>query len=348
MVIVATILFGLGGLCGKAHADPLIFMPFRYGEEWRCVQPQHGTYSHQGNLAWGIDFNMGPGLDNEDNPAFGKNLYSPVNGTIVEVRDGLRDFVNTDGFNAANHYGWGNTIVILDEGGDYYVRLAHLRLGSTDHLYEGKSVKMYEYIGQVGQTGFSSGPHLHIQVMEKTHEPEPWEEYITDVSSPFTFVEGDMDYDDRVKSGLTRNISVIDNNNEQSLSNQFEFAYRWFHPRLWQGRNHEPGTTGTGYYRHRVTSSNDNTTFNWRFRVKESGYYAVMATFPVNSNQDPDAEYQLDGQPINNRDQTRARSFYKFLFFGYLGKSIMHTVSVRGTTPGTYVVADAIVVRKIY
>lgn len=342
-----TIIVGLGGLCGKAYADPQIFMPFRYREKWRCVQPQQGTYSHQGNLAWGVDFNMGPGVNDESNPAFGKNLYSPVNGTIVEVRDGLADFVNNSGFNAANYNGWGNTIVILDEAGDYYVRLAHLRDGSTDHLYEGMPVNMYEHIGQVGQTGYSSGPHLHIQVMEKTHEPYAWEEFIADVSSPFTFVEGDLWYDDWVKSGLIRKIGIIDNNDEQSLSNQFDYASTWHNTSQWEGRWHEPGTAGTGYYRHHVSSSGDNTEFIWQFGVKESGTYAIMATFPANPNQDPRAEYTLNGRPINPRNQARASSFYKFLYYGYLGKNMTHTVAVRGTTPGTYVVADGLVVRRI-
>lgn len=347
-MMALTVIVGLGSLCGKAYADPLIFMPFKYREEWRCVQPQNGSYSHSGNLAWGVDFNMGSGFANDEtNPAFGKNLYSPVNGTIVEVRDGLHDFENNGGFNTANNHGWGNTIVILDEGGEFYVRLAHLRHGSTDHLYESMVVSMYEIIGQVGQTGFSSGPHLHIQVMELTHAFDPDDEIISEISSPFTFVEGDLDFDDWVKSGLTRKIGIIDNNNEQSLSNQFYYASAWHNSSQWEGRWAEPGTAGTGFFRHYVQSASDNTEFIWQFGVKESGTYAIMATFPANPDQDPRAEYTLDGRPINPRNQARASSFYKFLYYGYLAKNMTHTVSVRGTTPGTYVVADGMVVRRI-
>lgn len=333
---VATILFGLGILCGKAHADPLMFTPFKYGEMWYCTQGQGGNYSHQGNQYYGFDFNKGSNVNNTSNPAYGKNLYSPVDGEIVEIRRYVHDFQNNSSSNSTNNWGWGNTIVIEDTDGNYYVRLAHMRYGTTWHLDVGDQVEMGDYLGQVGQTGYSTSPHLHIQVMTSS----------MGVSEPFTFAEGKLYTGEWIKSGLLRNASILDNNNERTLSNYFDYAHRYYTTYKWQKRTGVDDYAGKDYLRHYVASTNDQTKFSWRFRVAQSGYYYMSVTFPHRPEHDPQAEYSFDEVVMRIKNQQTSSARYKYLGYKYLAAGVYHTVSVRGKTPGKYVVADGLLVRK--
>ncbi len=348
---MGTLLFGICCLSSNAISDPLIFMPFEYRDYWYCPQGQNSDYTHLGKLAYGIDFNQGSGPNNVYNEAFGENLYSPVNGEIVEIRDGIMDFQNNSGPNKPNNYGWGNTIVILDQDGQYYVRFAHLKYLSTTHLSVGDQVDMRDYIGQVGQTGTSTGPHLHIQVMRKTHEPSPNATYINERTSPFTFAEGVVETDEWLRSALGYNVSLLDNNGEKSLSNDFEVAYTYYNSREWITKLGTYGYAGKGF-RRKYTSwyNNNNARFNWAFSVKESGIYFIFVTYEDAANNDPSAEYYLDGQKVRVLTQKNGGNdahFYKYVTIRYFSAHTLHTLSVQGTTPGTYVIADAVVLRRL-
>jgi hypothetical protein len=56
--------------------------------------------------------------------------------------------------------------VILDIGGGRYVLYAHLKQGSL-RIHDGDHVQRGQVIGQVGDSGNSDEPHLHIQVQDK-------------------------------------------------------------------------------------------------------------------------------------------------------------------------------------
>ena len=56
--------------------------------------------------------------------------------------------------------GWGNLIVI-DHGSGYETWYAHLKDFSVQN---GQQVSKGQTIGHVGNTGYSTGPHLHFEV----------------------------------------------------------------------------------------------------------------------------------------------------------------------------------------
>ena len=81
-----------------------------------------------------------------DLPApIGTPIYSPLSGTVLK--------------NYSNELG-GNQITI--ESGDVILGYAHLNKRSP--LAEGTIVKQGDIIGEVGNTGMSTGPHLHFTV----------------------------------------------------------------------------------------------------------------------------------------------------------------------------------------
>lgn len=319
-----------------ARADPLMFLPFRYGELWYCTQGQGGSFSHQGNQYYGFDFNKGSWVNSTSNPAYGGNLYAPISGEIVEIRDGIHDFSNNSSSNAANHYGWGNTIVIEEDLGVYYVRLAHMKYGSTNHLQVGDYVEQGDYVGKVGQTGYSTSPHLHMQIMRSSMGK----------SEPFTFAEGKLYSYEWIRSSLIRNASMIDNNGEGSLSHDFSWAYTQRYG-SWSLRTSGQNYAGKNYYRHKKTSYYDTSFFAWRFRVKQSGWYIIYMTYPSIYNNDTNAKYYLDGQYLRTLDQTKSSPFLHYLAVKYFSSSKYYSLMVKGGTTNKYVVADAAVLRKL-
>jgi len=111
----------------------------------------------------------------EDTRAWSSPVYSPVDGIVVECLDGKTDRKNisfiydlfklltnkpkvAEGFGAFG----GNHIMI--QADNVFVLLCHLRNGSL-LVKKGDAVTAGQKIGEVGNSGSSIQPHLHIQVM---------------------------------------------------------------------------------------------------------------------------------------------------------------------------------------
>ncbi|HEY3205730.1 MAG TPA: M23 family metallopeptidase [Gaiellaceae bacterium] len=95
-------------------------------------------------------------------PAWGKTLTAPADGRVVAAVDSFPDL--TPGTEDRDHPA-GN-YVIVDIGGGRYVLMAHLRQGSV-RVAVGETVRRGQAIAQVGNSGETGEPHLHIQVQNK-------------------------------------------------------------------------------------------------------------------------------------------------------------------------------------
>lgn len=98
--------------------------------------------------------------DPGDYAIYGKSVVSPCDGTVVAVVDGLPDLEppKADKDNPA-----GNHVIL--SCGDMKVELAHLRSG-TLAVEPGQSIFVGQAIGQVGNSGNSTEPHLHIHAVD--------------------------------------------------------------------------------------------------------------------------------------------------------------------------------------
>jgi murein DD-endopeptidase MepM/ murein hydrolase activator NlpD len=104
------------------------------------------------------------GKKNEDYYAFGKEIIAPCDGEVVEVVDGVRD--NVPGkFNKVDVAG---NYVLLKAAEGEYLFFAHFKNGSV-RVKKGDKVKKGQMLGQCGNSGNSSEPHLHfhIQTIDK-------------------------------------------------------------------------------------------------------------------------------------------------------------------------------------
>ncbi|MFF7245566.1 M23 family metallopeptidase [Embleya sp. NPDC008237] len=111
-------------------------------------------------------------------PAFGAPVVAPADATVVRVADGQRDHLSRNSFPAlpyllvegmcrdlagarrlvGNH-------VILDLGAGVYALYAHLRRGSAV-VREGERVRAGDELARCGNSGNSSEPHVHFQLMD--------------------------------------------------------------------------------------------------------------------------------------------------------------------------------------
>lgn len=96
---------------------------------------------------------------------FGREVMAPCTGRVVQSRDGLPDIPNADrdGRTLAGNF------VMLDCGG-YHVLLAHLKEGSV-RKKAGDRVAGRQALGEVGNSGNSGEPHLHIHAQRPGSTP---------------------------------------------------------------------------------------------------------------------------------------------------------------------------------
>ena len=119
--------------------DPKIYrLSSRFGYR---SDPFSGRTKHH----TGVDFALKPG-----NP-----VYATGDGVVVNVKFEL--------------FGYGNQ-VLIDHGFGYKTRYAHLK---SVGVGEGMKVKRGECIGLSGNSGRSSGPHLHYEVLYKGNYVNP-------------------------------------------------------------------------------------------------------------------------------------------------------------------------------
>ena len=98
----------------------------------------------------------------EDFVIFGQPLLAVADGRVTAAVDGHPDLPvggSTWHDMAGNH-------VILDIGGGHYVLYGHLQQASL-RVKVGDQVRRGQVIAQVGDSGNSGQPHLHLQVQNK-------------------------------------------------------------------------------------------------------------------------------------------------------------------------------------
>jgi hypothetical protein len=96
---------------------------------------------------------------------FGKPLYAPAAGTILKAQDGLRDMTppEMDEVNRAGNH------VLIKTDDDKYIVMAHMKQGSVA-VKAGEQVEAGGLLGEVGSSGHSEEPHLHIHCMDTLEE----------------------------------------------------------------------------------------------------------------------------------------------------------------------------------
>jgi len=108
----------------------------------------------------------GDGTRNEDYFAFGAELLAVADGTVAFVRDGLpEDTPNEPPTTVQQPLDYGGNEVVLEIAPGVYAFYAHLQPGSI-HVQIGETVTTGQVLGLLGNTGNSTGPHLHFPLAD--------------------------------------------------------------------------------------------------------------------------------------------------------------------------------------
>jgi Peptidase family M23 len=114
----------------------------------------------------------------QDFPGFGRPVLAPAAGTVVRAHDRERDHWSRTSVPGLLYLALEGTVrellgpgrilgnhVVLDLGGGVYAALAHLRRGSV-RVRPGDRVVAGQPLAECGNSGNSSEPHLHFQLMD--------------------------------------------------------------------------------------------------------------------------------------------------------------------------------------
>ena len=101
------------------------------------------------------------GKQNTDYFSYGQDITAPAGGVVVQVVDGVPD--NSPG-QVDVYYRLGNSVVLSFENGEF-AYLCHLMTGSI-RVRAGDRVQRGQVLAKCGNSGNSTGPHLHFQLTD--------------------------------------------------------------------------------------------------------------------------------------------------------------------------------------
>jgi murein DD-endopeptidase MepM/ murein hydrolase activator NlpD len=135
--------------------DGQLMLSERFAYDWMRVDEEGNLYHGDPNRA-------------EDYVGYGADLLAVADGTVIAAVDKYPNtplpFAEAMGGQTVDSLA-GNRVV-LDIGNGNYVLYAHLKPGSVT-VAEGDRVTRGQVMGQLGQSGNSTAPHLHFHVMDR-------------------------------------------------------------------------------------------------------------------------------------------------------------------------------------
>lgn len=127
--------------------------PYAHGEKYKIDQGFGGKFTHQDENFYALDFSMD----------IGTPIHAARDGVVIEIKEDS----NRGGVSA--RYGQDANYILIYHSDGTFTSYVHLKQWGAE-VEVGDRVEQGEFIGYSGNTGFSSGPHLHFSVNIPTVE----------------------------------------------------------------------------------------------------------------------------------------------------------------------------------
>src|SRR5436190_3460412 len=141
--------YKLGSSCAHHDENAVYRLPYAAGNRYKVSQGYSGSFSHKGSNQYAIDWQMPEGTPD----------FAARDGLVVKVKDDS----NTGG--SSMKYDPFNNYVLIRHNDGTLGHYCHLQKGGVT-VKPGQAVKAGQLIAHSGNTGFSSGPHLHFSVFK--------------------------------------------------------------------------------------------------------------------------------------------------------------------------------------
>jgi len=153
----------IAGSVDAIHNNEFVYrLPFRRGLS--CLVSQgYGGRTHKGGHKYSIDFVMD----------IGTKIYAARKGRVIQVKSDSNRGGNTKDFLNDGNY------ILIQHDDDTLAMYGHLKKDGVS-VVVGQRIAKGQDIGYSGNTGFSSGPHLHFSVYKVSNN-------LTDASLPIKF-----------------------------------------------------------------------------------------------------------------------------------------------------------------
>ena len=169
---------GTGGPALPMDADTLATLEGKMNQLERNIQTYENLLRERGYTpsVWPVVGKLESGFGGRRNP-FGGNSYEFHSGQDIEA--GWGDSVIAGASGTVTFVGWQNgygQLVVIDHGGGLTTRYGHL---SHIDVAQSQRVVRGQFIGRVGSTGRSTGPHLHYEVRINDEPVNPLQYLLT-------------------------------------------------------------------------------------------------------------------------------------------------------------------------
>jgi murein DD-endopeptidase MepM/ murein hydrolase activator NlpD len=129
--------------------------PFEHSKKFKIVQGYNGKFTHYGQNQYAVDFNMPEGTP----------VCAARAGLVTEVKADSSVSGTTPDYNQHNNF------IRIHHSDGTFGNYVHLKQNGAV-VAPGDLVKAGQLIGYSGNTGYSSGPHLHFDVRVPTRRGE--------------------------------------------------------------------------------------------------------------------------------------------------------------------------------
>lgn len=173
-----SVLPGTGGPALPLDADSLAALENKMNQLERDIKAYENVLRERGYTpsVWPVVGNLESGFGARRNP-FGGSSYEFHSGQDIDAQTG--DPVVAGARGQVTFVGWQSgygQLIVIDHGGGLTTRYGHL---SHTDIALGQTIERGQFIGRVGSTGRSTGPHLHYEIRINDEPVNPLQYLIT-------------------------------------------------------------------------------------------------------------------------------------------------------------------------